>query len=50
MLCSENKIKALISDQLCGDQLCGNHAADLHLSYRICKSRLSQDAAHMLSL
>ena len=37
--CSENKG---------ADQLCGYREADLHLCFRICKSRFSHNAAHMM--
>ena len=38
-LCSENKG---------ADQLCGYLTADLRLCFRICKSRFSHSAAHMI--
>ena len=37
-LCVENKG---------ADQLCGNRAADLRLCFRMCKSRFSDDTAHL---
>ena len=30
------------------DQVCGDRAADLRLCFRICKSRFSLDAAHVI--
>ena len=38
----------LCSESNGADQVCGYRAADLCLCFRICKNRLSHDAAHAI--